>query len=123
MDQERARNQLESEKREARLKAEKEALSKACEQEAADLGNAWAVVEAAAGFVPGEEGQGARMTIENGHDGTVGSGSPHGGGDNKMHHLVAAAGAGGGGGGATSMGGGGEHGLLPGIVGGDGNGK
>lgn len=56
MDQERARNQLESEKREAKLKAEKEALSRACKQEAEELGNAWAVVEAAAGFAPGEEG-------------------------------------------------------------------
>lgn len=51
VDQERVRNQLESEKREARLKAEKEALSRACEEEAAELGNAWAVVEAAAGLV------------------------------------------------------------------------
>lgn len=129
MDQERARNQVESEKREARLKAEKEALSKTCEQEAADLGNAWAVVEAAAGFVPGEGGgqaQGqaaaaaAGMNIEDGQGNGSGSGSPSGGGDNKMHHLMAAAGAGGGGGGGGSGGGAGvegENGLLPGIVG------
>lgn len=125
MDQERARNQLESEKREARLKAEKEALSKACQQEAAELGNAWAVVEAAAGFNPGDEqgpeGQGAGngMTTQNGHDGAAGngSGSPSSAADNKMHHLAATAGAGGGGGG------GGENGLLPGIVGSDGAGK
>eukprot|EP00903_Cladosiphon_okamuranus_P016335 g15064.t1 len=133
VDQERARNQLESEKREARLKAEKEALSKACEEEAAELGNKWAVVEAAAGFVPapGEEvgqgaGTGTGMAVENGHDGAGsrngngngngnGSASSNIGGDNKMHHLVAAAGAGGEGGG--------ENGLLPGIGEGDCTGK
>ncbi|CAN0086684.1 unnamed protein product, partial [Ectocarpus fasciculatus] len=80
VDQERARNQVESEKREARLKAEKEALSRACEQEAAELGNAWAVVEAAAGFAPGEGGSGG--------DGD-GNGNGNGGNNNgdKMQHL------------------------------------
>lgn len=126
MDQERARNQVESEKREARLKAEKEALSRACEQEAAELGNAWAVVEAAAGFAPGEGGSG-------------GDGGNSSNGD-KMQHLVAAAGGEGGGGGAGPGGqngvgaagaegvnGSGEAegqsppGLLPGIAG-EGNG-
>ncbi|CBJ25957.1 hypothetical protein Esi_0017_0203 [Ectocarpus siliculosus] len=128
VDQERARNQVESEKREARLKAEKEALSRACEQEAAELGNAWAVVEAAAGFAP--EGGG--------------SGGGDGGNNNgdKMQHLVAAAAGGGGGGGgagpagqngvvgaagAEAVNGSGEGGgqsppgLLPGIAG-EGNG-
>eukprot|EP00752_Nemacystus_decipiens_P016119 g14414.t1 len=128
VDQERARNQLESEKREARLKAEKEALSKACQQEAADLGNAWAVVEAAAGFNPGDgQAQGQGQEGQGGGNGVTmqnGNGSPNNGGDNKMHHLVAAAGAGGGaGGGSGGASGGTENGnssaMLPGIVGSD----
>ncbi|CAB1117333.1 unnamed protein product [Ectocarpus sp. CCAP 1310/34] len=118
--------QVESEKREARLKAEKEALSRACEQEEAELGNAWAVVEAAAGFAPEGGGGG-------GGDGGNNNGD-------KMQHLMAAA-AGGGGCGAVPVGqdgvvgtagaeavngsgeGGGQTppGLLPGIAG-EGNG-
>ncbi|CAN0168420.1 unnamed protein product [Scytosiphon promiscuus] len=89
VDQERARNQLESEKREARLKAEKEALSLACKQEAEELGNAWAVVEAAAGFAPGQEGDGSAAnssSSSNNNNNNNNSG--------KMEHLVAAAGAG-----------------------------
>ncbi|CAM9620787.1 unnamed protein product [Pylaiella littoralis] len=148
VDQERARNQLESEKREARLKAEKEALSRACEQEAAELGNAWAVVEAAAGFAPGEEcgssggGEAAAGGAENGNGtgngdgGASASASASGSSSNgdKMQHLVAAAGAGGDGAGGTdgadgagagagaqngaAAGGGRPGGLLPGIAGG-----
>lgn len=49
---------MESEKREAKLKAEKEALSRACEREESDLGDAWAAAETAAGL-PGEGGAGA----------------------------------------------------------------
>ncbi|CAM9725682.1 unnamed protein product [Ascophyllum nodosum] len=76
VDQERARNQLESERREAKLKAEKEALSRACAAEAEELGNAWAMVEAAAGFSPSEG------------DVDGGGGSNEGG---KMQQLAAAA--------------------------------
>lgn len=89
VDSERARNRLESEKREARLKAEKDALSAACEKEAADLGSAWAAVEAAAGFKPGVAGVSTVAAVTgNGAGGVEGGVLVKGGGNG----IVAAVG-------------------------------